>query len=149
MEGTIMPDVDNLTLESVTEILSDPLEDDLKALPPEAQAALRSLLPKIADRANRQAEANKTRELQRLSDDLRDEFKKAAEAELAKIREANKPPTPEALQALLSQQYLEFRIEVRDGKDSKREFVIRELPQKVEKKLYDKIRKSIVPHLKE
>ena len=50
-------------------------------------------------------------------------------------QKAQKPPSPEDLQKLLDQEYLEFRVKVRIG-DGEKEFVIVELPQEIEQKLY-------------
>ena len=68
--------------------------------------------------------------------------KEAMEKELERIREQNRPLTPEEMQALLSQEYLEFKVKLRDGA-GEREFVLRELPMEVETKLLQTIRRTL------
>lgn len=50
-------------------------------------------------------------------------------------QKAQKPPSPEDLQKLLDQNYLEFKVKLHTG-DGEREFTIVELPQVVEQKFY-------------
>lgn len=50
-------------------------------------------------------------------------------------QKAQKPPSPEDLQQLLDQKYLEFKLTLRTG-EGDREFTIVELPQAIEQKFY-------------
>jgi hypothetical protein len=92
------------------------------------------------------AEAKKAKELQAFLDGLRLENAKMVEVELEKLRSQNKPPTQDELEKLLNQEYAEFTIKVTD-KTGDKTFIIRELPQAIEKKLFTSIQKSSVPKL--
>lgn len=60
-----------------------------------------------------------------------------------KWKEEQKPPTAEEIQKLLSQEYVEFPIKI-IGRDKKeRTFVLRELPQKVERKFYREFKERL------
>lgn len=59
-----------------------------------------------------------------------------------KWKKDQEPPTPEDIQKMLSQEYIEFQLPVMVGTE-KRIFVVRELPQKVERKFYRQFKDQI------
>lgn len=65
-----------------------------------------------------------------------------------KWKEKQKPPTPEDLQKLLNQEYISFNLKL-VTEDGDREFVIRELPQAVEKKFYRTFKTQLQKHAPE
>jgi hypothetical protein len=135
--------------QEVAAILATPeTPDELKDLSQEEQVIVNRLLPIVADRANRQAEANKAKELDRIVVELRASNEKAINAELEKMRAANKPLEPDELEKLLSQEYLRFTIKVPINGNGGKEFIIGELPQSAELRFYRAAQKTIVPALK-
>lgn len=106
------------------------------------------LLPVIAEKANRQAEANKAKELEKFVGELQTENKRVLDAKLEEFRKAMVPPTPEELQKVLDQEYLEFSLKLKDRNGSK-DFVIRELPMAAEAKVVKMLQKTLSSRLKD
>lgn len=134
------------TAEQVAEALTVPPEIELTE---EEKPIAVKLLPMLARQANEKAEAARADSLNTEVLALRDEFKKQMEVELAKLRKANEPVTPEEMAKLLNQEYLEFSLSVRGRNREERVFMIRELPVAVEKKLLDTVRRTLSSRLKE
>jgi hypothetical protein len=141
-----MPDQTLPTAEEVASALSAPPDDPLQNLTPEEATVAAKLLPALADKANKAAEAKKAKELEELIKTLSAENIKLRDIELEKLRAANKPPNPQELEKLLSQEYLEFTLRI-PTEDGVSDFVIRELPQAAETRLFNTIKKKLVPAL--
>jgi hypothetical protein len=116
---------------------------------PEERMIAGKIIPIIVRKANATAEAAHAKRLQATVEELKAQNAKAIETQLKAIRDANKPPTPEELEKLLSQEYATFQIEVVQRKGQKRQFTIRELPQATEIKFMRVIQTTLVPRLKE
>src|SRR4051812_31980434 len=78
---------------------------------------------------------------------LRKENREIVQKELASWREAQKPPTTEDIQKVLSQEYITFSIEVVMEDGARRTFTLRELPQAIEKKFFNKLKDDFIPRL--
>ena len=139
------------TPEAVAEALAPDVDQDLAQLTPEEARLVSRILPALEARARIAAEAQKGKELAQIVEELKRDNQALIEAELAKIRKAAEPPKPEELQKLLSQEYQEYTVQVREraNKYQPRDFIIRELPQATELKFVRLIQKSLVPRLKE
>jgi hypothetical protein len=142
------------TPEEVTSILAEP-EYDLSDFTAEEKAVASKVIPIVAakafEAARVRAEANKAKEISEYVDNLSIQNTEMIQRELEKIKEANKPPSIEDLNTLLSQEYLEMtvRLSVR-GENGRQErvFTIRELPQAVETKLLKSVFDLLVPELR-
>jgi hypothetical protein len=90
-------------------------------------------------------------ELQKIQNQLQKENEKVVKEALERYRKEMLPPTEQDVQKLLEQEYVEFKMEIRvpqkDGEEKyiSKTFVIQELPQKVEKKIFKKIREVLTP----
>jgi hypothetical protein len=136
------------TPEEVTQALGS--EEELTQLfstEEERKIAVR-LLPLIAAKANALAEARKTAELSRIVEQIKVENTKTLESKIEEFRKALTPPTPEELNTLLNQEYLEFPMKV-GANGTMREFVIRELPLATEIKVVKVIQKTLGARLQE
>lgn len=91
-------------------------------------------------KAEARFEAWKAKELANLEETQRDVIAKELQKLQAKIQEEQKPLTKEAIQQLVDQEYAEIAIKLPvtkdDGSSDYQNFVIRELPQSVERKFY-------------
>src|SRR5215472_3082574 len=130
----------------VAEILSTEPEYDLSTLTAEEKPIALKLIPLVVGRVRETVrvdlEAKKARELEQHIQSLSAQNAEMMEKEITKLKESNKPPSPEDLSKLLSQEYAEMtvRLVVRDGSGRKeRTFVIRELPQSIEMRLFKSI----------
>ena len=144
--------IDLPSREEVAAALQPPEDDFLDGLSLEEQRIAAKILPGLEKTAAIVAEAKKARELKSLTDQLTAENTKLIEGELQKLRDANKPPSQDQLNQLLSQEYITFplKIKERGGQtEREKEFTIRELPQAVELKFLKIIQKTLVPRLKE
>jgi hypothetical protein len=85
-----------------------------------------------------------------ISKQLTEQNKKTVQEALDGFRKELVPPTNEEVKKLLDQEYAEVSFEIRagtkDGVPVKRTFVIRELPQAVERRMYKKIKEILVPY---
>jgi hypothetical protein len=91
-------------------------------------------------------------QVQKISADMQVENKKAVEAAIERFRKELAPPAEEDIQKLLEQEYVEFKIDIRDGKGREakvKNFIIAELPIAVEKKIFKKIKDILVPFASE
>jgi hypothetical protein len=91
-------------------------------------------------------------QLKEITQKLTENNQKVVTEAIEKFRKEMAPPSEEDVQKLLSQEYSEYKVEVRirAGKgeaqtNQTRTFTIQELPQKVEKKIYRKIKEVLVP----
>ena len=73
------------------------------------------------------------------------------EAEITKWREQQKPPSQEDIGKMLGQVYLEFEVKLPspDPMKKTRTFMIRELPQVAEKKMYQHLKQKLIPLAKD
>lgn len=119
----------------VAEMGLSPFQQLVKDYPPDLVQKVRDIL-----------EQEKKKDLDILAATLREENTKAIDAAIKDIREKMAPPKPEDIQKLLDQEILEFNIDL-PGKNGseKKTFVIRELPQKVEKKIIKVAKTKLVP----
>jgi hypothetical protein len=129
----------------------DSIPEEFKILETdEERKVAQKIIPILAKKANELAELNKAKELQKFIEELRGANEVTLKKEIAKIQENSKPPDPKELERLLTQEYQEFKVKILVGvKQVEREFVIHELPQKMEKKFIKEIQKTIGPKLQE
>ncbi len=113
---------------------------------------MNEILPEVEKQVREKLEpeyaAKLDKQMQEYGEKLQEQNKKVIDEAINDLRKKMEPPNPEDLQKLLDQEYLSFKIKVassRDGKEAERQFVIRELPQLVEKKFYAKIKDRLVP----
>lgn len=123
-------------------------ESDELNLSPEERAIVAKVLPRLTAKIAAQAEANKSRELEKLWTQQIEENKKALTEKIEEIRKAMTPPSPDELQALLNQEYVEYTLKLKAGSVS-RDFVIRELSIEVETKLLKIVQKTLGERLTE
>lgn len=146
MEDNLIP-----TNQEVNDALTgvEEMEELRDATPEEKQMALK-VIPYLSKRAHAMAEAGYARKIEDTVNILKIENAKIMEAELEKLRKANKPLDPKEIEKLLSQEYAEYTVKVfeRKGK-TERMFTIRELPQRTELAFLRIIQKHMVPHLRE
>jgi hypothetical protein len=74
--------------------------------------------------------------------------RQAVEQAIKNWKEEQEPLTPKDIQTLLKQEYLEFEVpcKLRNGKIE--DFVLQELPQEIEIKFVEKLRKHFIPLMK-
>lgn len=85
-------------------------------------------------------------QVKEVTEKLTEQNKVMLDETIEKIKKELAPPSTEDVQKLLEQEYIEFTLEVTDRKSKdKKKFVIRELPNAVEKKMYKKIKQILVP----
>ncbi len=137
------------TPEETAAVLTAPVDDELDALTPEEKQVALKLINgawyhKLLSRVEANSEAKLAKKLDQQVQDLIASNKTMIQGELDKLRKANEPLKPEELEKLVNQEYLEFKIELPKNRGrAAREFVIQELPVKVEKKLVTALKKSL------
>src|SRR5882724_2621106 len=96
-------------------------------------------------------EAEYTKKIDEMQARLQEANKKQMEEVLKEWQAAQQPPTQEEINQLLNQEYFEFKVRLPDpdNGETEREFVIRELPQTVERLFYKRIKEHILPKLNE
>src|SRR6266436_9272897 len=79
------------------------------------------------------------------------ENKEAMRLVVEEWRNSQKPPNEQEIEKLLNQEYFEFKITLPDPEKpgEKKEFMIGELPQSVEKKFYKRIKDKLLPRMAE
>lgn len=87
-------------------------------------------------------------EVDSISKRMTEENQKILNNAIEKFRRETTPPSEQDIQKLLEQEYLEFTVDVKVGKE-KKSFTIRELPIEVEKKIYKKVKTILVPFASE
>jgi len=99
-------------------------------------------------------EAKFVKDIEDFKERLRIENDQALKVVIDEFKESQKPPSLEEVSKLLSQEYLEFVVEVpwvyesgspNGSSETTRKFTIRELPQSVEKKFYRKFKGELIP----
>lgn len=86
------------------------------------------------------------KELSAINERLMAENKLAVESAIAQIRKELEPPSQEDIQKLIDQDYLTFTVNIKvKGRDSLQTFTLCELPQKVEKQAYRRIKDKLTP----
>jgi hypothetical protein len=83
-------------------------------------------------------------EINKISARLQQENVKIVTEAIERYKKELAPPTQEDMQKLLTQEYVEFTVELKHN-GQLRKFVIAELSQKVEKKIYKKIKDVLIP----
>ena len=139
---------DSYSPEEIDKILSEPIEpDEIKIFTTSEEKTIAlKMLPMLAEKANKMAEATKARELEKAVIDLKAWNEKQMADKLEEITKRNTPPTVEEMEKLVSQDYVEFRVKLRKDGEMK-EFVISELPQSVETKFFKRIKSKLAPHI--
>jgi hypothetical protein len=99
---------------------------------------------KIRTKLEEEYNSRLTSEVSKISKQMTDENQKLLTAAIEKFRKEMVPPSDADIQKLLEQEYAEFHVELKVGKDT-RTFIIREVPMEVEKKIYKKIKSILVP----
>lgn len=89
-------------------------------------------------------------EIQTISHKMQEENKRIVQEAIERMKKELTPPGPEDIQKLVTQEYVEYTIDVKYSSKSgngtmEKHFVIRELPYAIEKKMYDRIKKMVVP----
>lgn len=84
-------------------------------------------------------------EIQKISGEMQKENKKIVEEAIERFRKEMAPPSEQDIQKLLSQEYVEFTVEVKSSQGKSRTFTIREVPIDVEKKILKKVKNILVP----
>jgi hypothetical protein len=116
-------------------------------------AAQQELESEIEQRVTARLEAEYTTrlevEINKISARLRDENTKIVTEAIERYKKELAPPTEQDMQKLLTQEYVEFTVELRFKKEGKetetKTFTIQELPQKVERRIYKKIKDVLIP----
>lgn len=108
------------------------------------------ILPAVTARVRAAAQAEAAKQLAQQTQELIAQNNRMMQDEVEKLRNSIKPPDPEQLEKLLSQEYgeMEFQIKMRK-KNETRTFVLREMPQAAEKRFFKMVADKIVPHIKE
>ncbi len=84
-------------------------------------------------------------EIQKISGEMQKENKKIVEEAIERFRKEMAPPSEQDIQKLLSQEYMEFSVDVKTREGTTRTFTIREVPIDVEKKILKKVKTILVP----
>lgn len=120
----------------------------------EAQAVVAE--PGLEERLREQLDAEYQKKLQEQVNEIAarmsEENKTMVTEAIEKIKKDMAPPSQEDLQKLLNQEYLTFKLDIpvtNSGKTEKRTFVIRELPQAIEKRMFDTIKTTLMPFASE
>lgn len=147
--------MEDLTQEKVKSIFEDDSADVLAqdTYTRDELAIAKRLLPALTDKAVREArkaaDASVARQVAEQIEALNVQNKEMIQAEIDKWKKKNVPPSQEELNTLLTQEYLEFTVEiVIDGdRKKKRSFTICELPSKGEKKFFHVLRNKVMPNI--
>lgn len=83
-------------------------------------------------------------QVREISTKMQEENKQLVSDAIERIRKQMAPPSQDDIQKLLEQEYEEFTVELKVG-GAQRKFVIRELPQAIEKKIFKTIKDVMVP----
>lgn len=139
------------TRESIEAALADPEAEspELSVLTPEERIIGAKILPGLANKIRAKAEADAAKSLADKVQELAAQNSRMMKDEVEKLRSSIQPPDPKQLEQLLSQEYATMDVPVFNRKSEKTLFVLRELPQAAEKRMFDMIRTRLVPHLKE
>ncbi len=116
----------------------------------DTQTAVLSLEEKLRETLEAEYAAKLQAQVNEIAARMTEENKKAVNDALEKMRKDMQPPAAGDMQKMLDQEYLEFKIEIQVGTETeKRTFVIRELPQSIEKKMFKQIRTTLLPFASE
>lgn len=103
----------------------------------------------IAAEIRKDLEAEYTKKLAEYTVKADEDMKKMVGEAIEQWKQDQAPPTPEDIQKLLTQEYIEFAVKIpyvqEDGTQREKTFTLRELPQSVEKRFYAKVKKELVP----
>jgi len=131
-------------------LLVRPKEDKMSAVDQqqELEATIEKRLREELEAKYKADYAKKLDDAQKL---MSAENKEAMRLVVEEWRESQKPPNEDEIEKLLNQEYFEFKITLPDPEKpgEKREFVIGELPQSVEKKFYKRIKDTLLPRMAE
>ncbi|SRR6266566_4198911 len=100
----------------------------------------------LREKLQKEYDARLEEQVKEVTQKLTEENQKMVEQAIEGIRKEMAPPSAEDIQKLLEQEYVEFTVEVPDRKKKqKRQFMLRELPNSVEKKIYKKVKQILIP----
>lgn len=87
-------------------------------------------------------------QVKEISQKMSEENQKVVAEAIERFRKEMTPPGQQDIKALVEQEYVEVEFEIQIGHKAgggKRKFVIRELPQSVERKMFKKVKEKLVP----
>lgn len=130
------------------------MADEEKAVLMEDQQA--ELEVRLREKLQTEYDTRLESEVLKISQRMQTENQRIVADALERYKKEMLPPTEQDVQKLLSQEYVEFKIDIRvpvkngpgedsDSKWTKKTFTIQELPQNIEKKIYKKIKGVLVP----
>jgi hypothetical protein len=134
-------------VKNAIEAEQDPVQAVLNSFATEEERQLAAkvgakLLPVLVAKAQTAAEAKLADRLRQEVNALAEENSKLITAKLEEYRKQLTPPTPDDIQKVLSQEYVEFKVQVGNN-GSRKEFVIRELPLVAEQRLVKTLSKTL------
>lgn len=88
-------------------------------------------------------------EIQKISSEMQKENERIVKDAIERFRREMAPPSEQDIQKLLDQEYMEFTIKVKGEEGKEKSFVLKELPIAVEKKIYAKVKKILIPFAEE
>lgn len=114
-----------------------------------ANTVLAEAVQKHLARVSAAYNAQASKEMAELRAEWQARAQQAIEAKLQEIAKAAGPTNPEEMQTLVSQEYLRFPVKVEypdeDGEFKELSFVIREVPQAVEKRMVKALTVELIP----
>jgi hypothetical protein len=118
---------------------------------PVDQIELEAIEKRIREEVETGLKAEYIKKLEESQKRLEEENRNAMKQVVEEWRSSQKPPDESEIEKLLNQEYFEFKIKLPnpDKADEQREFVIRELPQSVEKKFFKRVKDQLLPKLSE
>lgn len=114
-------------------------------IPPEHVEYYKQIEAKLRLDAEQRLLIWKKTELADLQKETDDKVRDAVAEFWDKWKAEQEPPTPKEIQDMLSQEYVEFQLPLAIGSEM-RTFVIRELPQKIERKFYRQFKDQIATY---
>jgi hypothetical protein len=87
-------------------------------------------------------------QVKEITQKMSEENQKVVSEAIERFRKEMTPPSQQDIKMLVEQEYVEVEFEVQVGRKAgakKRKFVIRELPQSVERKMFKKVKEKLVP----
>lgn len=100
----------------------------------------------IIEEVRKEFEARFLKEIADFQSTLQSKNDEFINKQIEEWREAQKPPTREEIQMLLSQEYITFDIVIFVD-ETENKFVLRELPQSVEKKFFNSVKDKLLPYV--
>ena len=125
------------------------LEDVIRSRAKDLAEEQRSIIEQeVSLKLRTTLEAEYTRKLNDTVKALQEDNRQMMEKVVAEWKEEQRPPDVNEVRLMLNQEYIEFTLNLNTDK-GKKEFLIRELPQSIEKKFYRKVKEKLVPKIRE